>query len=128
MKGPSQRSVERPKRGRIRTKESLTPEEELDHEELPRLEEAVSYESSPLHLGFRAARDRGTMAIPSPSRTSCSEQGNIRRADDALALLKKGIARGMISRNRSNGGWPKNVWAVDDRQFVYEATLTRIEQ
>ena len=121
------RSMVRPERGRNRTKESLTPKEELDYAELCCFGEAVNYESSPLHLSFRAARDRGTLAIPSPSRTSCSEQGNIRCADDALALLRRSIACGMISKNRSNGGWPKNVWAVDDKQFVYEAALTNPE-
>src|SRR5271156_816767 len=43
----------------------------------------------------------------------------------ALSLLRSGIGKGLISRQERNG-FPKNIWAVDEHDFAFEAQLENL--
>jgi len=79
---------------------------------LEQLCENVSYEGSPYHK-----KDPRRFRLPTPpqprsDKSLCDEADvSIQSESDALALLKEGISRGMISQQQKNG-FPKHIWAV----------------
>lgn len=91
-----------------------------DDEELAELAERVAYKGSPYHK-----RNPGDFGLTPPSqpradKTLC-DKGDIFEKAKAEELLERGIRRGMISE-REKGGFPKNVWAVQEG-MPFEAQL-----
>jgi hypothetical protein len=52
-------------------------------------------------------------SAPGPDSTLC-EEANIFNKEKALALLRQGVLRGMISEQTRGDGIPQNIWAVVD--------------
>ena len=81
----------------------------------------VLYGGNPEHK--RSPGDYGFTppAQPRPGKTLCDAEGPFLK-DNALELLKSGLAKGMVSV-RNNNGWPQNVWAISDTGELFEAQL-----
>ncbi|MBN2497984.1 MAG: hypothetical protein JXR96_25545 [Deltaproteobacteria bacterium] len=58
---------------------------------------------------------------PRPGKTLCDEDRDFLKSE-AIALLKRGFRRGMVSVQERNG-WPQNVWALSDEGEAFEAQL-----
>jgi hypothetical protein len=88
---------------------------------LDELARGVRYGGNPEHK--RNPGDFGLTppAAPRRDKSLCDEVGVFRRAD-ALALLRDGIRRGLIS-DWSGDGFPKNVWSVTLEGIPLEAQL-----
>ena len=97
----------------------------VDRGELARMERTAMYRASPYHKSNPGDRDYGTVPVPRPDKTICDGPGS-GGARKAIELLRSGFRRGMVSEQR-RGGWPQNVWAVDDGGTVYEAQLGNLE-
>lgn len=84
-----------------------TPEE---RRALRELAERVRYGGNPEHK--RAPGDFGLAppSLPRQGKTLCDDARILQRLA-AIALLKEGLERGLISVQARNG-WPQNVWAV----------------
>ncbi len=90
----------------------------LSEEERTRLNKAT-YEGSPYHK--RNAGDFGLTppAAPRPDATLCDE-ANVHSLKAAKKLFEKGIERELVSKATTHGGYPKQIWIVDDGE-VFEA-------
>ena len=93
----------------------------LSADEHKALREKAAYEGSPHHK--RNPGDFGLTPPASPrlDKTLCDEAGVFQRsvADD---LFSKAIARGLVSEAMVKEGFPKQLWVVDERGQVFEAT------
>lgn len=84
------------------------------------LRDAVRYGGNPEHK-----RDPGDFdlmpphAAGRPAKSLCDDVGIFRR-EDALALLRAGIERGLVSQ-RFEDGWPLNIWMVSANGVPLEA-------
>jgi hypothetical protein len=87
----------------------------------------VRYGGNPNHK-----RNPGDFALdppasPRPDKTLCDEDARIFRRSKALALLRAGLAGGLVSaqwlHDDDHGEWPKNVWAVTAASVPVEAIL-----
>jgi hypothetical protein len=91
---------------------------------LEQLGQRLNYGGNPEHK-----RNPGDFGLTPPSgarkgKMLCDEIGVFHK-QEALVLLRSGIAEGLISERCCNG-WPQNIWAVrDDR--VLEAQLEQSE-
>ena len=83
------------------------------------LRENAMYEGSPHHK--RNPGDFGLTppAAPRLDKTLCDEAGIFRRAD-ATALLIRAIDGGLASAATAANGFPKQLWAVDEKGRVFE--------
>jgi hypothetical protein len=81
----------------------------------------VSYGGNPEHKRNPGDFDLSPPSQPRQLKTLCDEVGILTRAD-ALALLREGIRRGLVSV-QENQGWPLNVWAVSAAGLALEARL-----
>ncbi len=91
----------------------------LDEAERSRLERAV-YEGSPYHKRNLGDFDLTPPAAPRPDATLCDEAGITTRTA-AAALFERAIERGLVSEATTHGGFPKQIWVVDERGQVFEA-------
>lgn len=84
------------------------------------------YEGSPHHK--RNPGDFGLTppAAPRPDKTLCDEAGIVERAR-ARDLLARAIEHGIVS-DRDAGGFPKQMWAVDEHEQVFEAMIGGTQQ
>jgi hypothetical protein len=89
--------------------------------ELVALSRRARYGGSPQHK--RNPGDFGLVppADPRPDKTLCDDAGVLRRGV-AENLLREGMRRGIVSRQR-RGGWPQNIWAVTAEGAALEAQL-----
>jgi hypothetical protein len=92
-------------------------------EELSALAECVRYGGNPEHK-----RNPGDFGLTPPSapradKTLCDMAGIVSRPD-ALAALRAGVLKGLVSRRR-RGEFPQNIWSVrgEGGEFVLEAQL-----
>lgn len=60
-------------------------------------------------------------SLPRPGKTLC-DGVNIHTHTEALALLKKGIEKGLVSE-QVRFDWPQNVWSVTNEVAPLEAQL-----
>lgn len=100
--------------------------EGCDPERLAQLAKTVGYGGNPEHK-----KDPGDFALTPPAQprsdsTLCDTAGIFRRRQ-ALALLRKGASKGLISE-RMSGAYPQNIWSVTDDGWPLEAQLENQEQ
>ena len=109
-----------PKRQGNNPKRRIVPRHEIDSNVLNRLLDEAHYTGSALHK--RSAADYGfnPPASPRPSKSLCDGTGRTVRLDEATALFRAGLERGMIS-STGEDGFPKCVWAVDAEGRAYES-------
>ena len=112
-----------PKRRGNNPKRGIAPRHEIDPDVLDRLASEARYTGSAHHK--RAPGDYGFSppANPRPNKSLCDGSRCV-KADEATALFREGVRRGMIGSFREDG-LPKYVWAVDSEGHAYEAKLER---
>jgi hypothetical protein len=76
-----------------------------------------AYEGSPQHK--RSPGDFGLPPRPRRDATLCDEAGVTTRAE-AEKLFSRGIERGLVSVATAHGGFPKQIWVVDEEGRVFE--------
>ena len=94
--------------------------------DLQRMAEKVRYGGNPEHK-----RNPGDFGLspprhPRPGKTLC-DGAEILSRREALALLREGIRKGLISR-QFRGDYPQNIWAVAAGGVPLEAQLENAEQ
>jgi hypothetical protein len=92
---------------------------------LRKLSERVAYAGNPEHK-----RDPGDFGLMPPSapradKTLCDEVHIFRRSD-ALAALREGVRKGLLSP-ATRGGFPQNIWSVTAEGIPLEAELENRE-
>ena len=93
---------------------------------LKNLQSKVSYGGNPQHK--RNPGDFGLKppAEPRPAKSLCDAVGVFKRSE-ALALLRKGIAQGLVSARTNDNGFPQNIWSVielaDGRRIPLESQI-----
>ena len=110
-----------PKREGNNPKRRITRAPEIDHDHLEWLCRNARYVGSPHHKRVPADYGFTRPTAPRPSKSLCDGVRAI-LLDEAAALFRDAIIRGMISTHRL-GCFPKYVWAVDGGDRVYEAKL-----
>ena len=112
-----------PKRQGNNPKRRIIPRGAADPDVLNRLLGEVCYTGSAHHK--RAPADYGfhPPVNPRPTKSLC-DRGRIIERDEAKALFREGLKRGMIS-DGGEDALPKYVWAVDYEGRAYEAKLER---
>ena len=90
---------------------------------LEQLNGRVHYTGSPHHKRIPADYDFDRPTSPRPNKSLCDGHGCV-RLNEATALFREGIDRGMISTYRFEG-LPKYVWAVDAHDRVFESKIER---
>jgi hypothetical protein len=90
----------------------------LSAEQRDRLLMSAAYEGSPHHK--RSPGDFGLTppASPRPDKTLCDEAG-VSKVAIARSLLEKAIRAGLVSED-DVGGFPKQMWVLDDSGHVFE--------
>jgi len=101
------------------------PLDEKTRNRLEQLAATVRYGGNPEHK-----RNPGNFGLDPPSSprqaiTLCDEAGIFKRVE-ALALLKEGPRRGLVSIQERNG-WPQNIWAVVNGRAL-QAMLENADQ
>ena len=114
----------KPRNGTYNTKRQLADLRQWPPERLKQLGERLLYGGNPEHK-----RNPGDFGLTPPSgarigKMLCDEVGIFHR-QEALELLRSGVAAGLISERCVNG-WPQNIWAVRDGR-VLEAQLEQSE-
>lgn len=91
------------------------------------LAKRVSYGGNLEHKYQPGDYGLGTPPKPRPHKTMCDADGPFQKAH-AVALLKTGAEKGMISPQRRND-WPQNIWVIaDGSNIAYEAQLENPDQ
>ncbi|MBF0438321.1 MAG: hypothetical protein HQL93_04280 [Magnetococcales bacterium] len=102
------------------------PRNNNEEELLNDLAGRVGYGGNPEHK-----RNPGDFALtpsssPRPDKTLCDDAAIFSRSE-AVALLQKGVRKGLISIREKNG-WPQNIWAVSVQGGPLEAQLENAER
>lgn len=100
----------------------------MDKQTLNRLEHLaakVRYGGNPEHKRNPGDFNLNPPSNPRQAKTLCDEVEIFKRAE-ALALLKEGLRRGLVSVQERNG-WPQNIWAVVNGRSL-QAMLENAEQ
>jgi hypothetical protein len=110
--------------GTYNTKRQLADLRQWPPERLKQLAERLLYGGNPEHK-----RNPGDFGLTPPSgarigKMLCDEVGIFHR-QEALELLRSGVAAGLISERCVNG-WPRNIWALRKGR-VLEAQLEQSE-
>lgn len=97
-----------------------------DHAALLQLAELLRYGGNPEHK--RNPGDFGLRppAQPRADKSLCDDVRVFSRAV-ALAILRQGVERGLVSVQKV-GGLPQNLWSVTDQWVVIEAQLENRDQ
>jgi hypothetical protein len=97
------------------------PSDDGQKQKLGRLAGNVTYGGNPEHK--RNPGDFGLQppSIPRKGKTLCDEVGIFTRKE-ALALIREGVKRGLVSIQERNG-FPQNIWAVAPNGRPIEAML-----
>jgi hypothetical protein len=111
----------KPRRGAYNPKRRILPAAQWTAAQGDTLASAATYRGNPEHKMRPGDYDLTPPRNPRPGKTLCDADRDFLKAD-ALDLLRKGLARGMVSRQRRNE-WPQNVWAVSDTGEAFEAQL-----
>jgi hypothetical protein len=85
----------------------------------------VGYGGNPEHKRNPGDFQLTPPASPRPDKALCDDVAVLRHAD-ALALLRRGVAAGLVSQQRV-GGLPQNIWSVMDDCTPLEAQLENRE-
>lgn len=93
----------------------------LPQDERARLIAAVGYGGNPEHKADPGDFGLVPPAAPRPDKTLC-DAIRVHGRDEALALLRRGIERGLVSERRS-GAFPQNIWSVTEQGAPIEAEL-----
>ena len=111
-----------PKRQGNNPKRRIASRHEIDPNVLGRILDEACYAGSAHHK--RAPADYGfhPPANPRPNKSLCDGGDRSVKLDEARALFREGVKRGMISSIRM-GELPKYVWAVDSEGRAYESKL-----
>jgi hypothetical protein len=88
---------------------------------LAELAQKVRYGGNPEHKKNPGDFGLTPPSDPRPGKSLCDGIRIYTRAD-ALALLRKGLSRGLVS-DRAVGDWPKNIWSITPEGFPLEAQL-----
>lgn len=104
-------------------KRRIAPMHEVAPELLARIESEARYTGSALHKRRGADYGFTPPANPRPHKSLC-DGGRVVARDEARALFREGVRRGMISTFREDG-LPKYIWAVASDGRVYEAKIER---
>lgn len=102
-----------------------TPLDEQTLNRLERLAEKVRYGGNPEHKRNPGDFNLSPPSNPRQAKTLCDEVGIFKRAE-ALAVLREGLRRGLVSIQERNG-WPQNIWAVVNGRSL-QAMLENAEQ
>jgi len=94
-------------------------------EELIALAESVSYAGNPEHKSHPGDFGLTPPSAPRGDKTLCDRAG-IRLRSVALSILRSGVPKGLISKQK-RGRFPQNVWAVTDDGTAFEAQLENPE-
>lgn len=81
----------------------------------------ISYGGNPEHKKNPGDFGLTPPADPRQGKSLC-DVAKIFSRDVALALLKKGVEKGLVS-DRVENGWPKNIWSVAEGGIALEAQL-----
>lgn len=108
---------------RFNPKRRIAATGSLSQSDLDELSSKAVYSGNPEHK--RSPGDFGLTppASPRPGKTLC-DVARIFRRDEAHALLREGIRRGIVSETIIDG-WPKQVWSVSQGDIVLEAQQDR---
>jgi hypothetical protein len=106
--------VYNPKR-KLRT---LTDEDAL---RVSAMAESVTYGGNPEHKKNPGDFGLTPPSYPRAGKSLCDVAEVFTRAE-ALAILKAGLEKGLVSEQDKNG-WPKNIWALDHAGIAFEAQL-----
>ena len=112
-----------PRRQGNNPKRRIAPIHEVDPELLARIENEARYTGSALHKRRGADYGFSPPANPRPHKSLC-DGGRVVARDEARALFREGVRRGMISTFREDE-LPKYVWSVASDGRVYEAKVER---
>ena len=114
------------RRRSFNTKRRICPVSDLP-DDLETLAESVGYGGNPGHK--KNPGDFGLMPPSAwrPDKALCDAVGIFERAR-ALALLQKGIRRGMVSCIADDRDYPQNVWSVTEDGAPLEAELENAMQ
>ncbi|MGZ8245908.1 hypothetical protein [Methylomagnum sp.] len=119
MKKPTKRTC------RPLPKMLATPLDEQTLNRLQQLAEKVRYGGNPEHKRNPGDFNLNPPSNPRQAKTLCDEVGIFKRTE-ALALLREGLRRGLVSIQERNG-WPQNIWAVVNGRSL-QAMLENAEQ
>lgn len=99
--------------------------EELDPQKCCQMASQITYSGNPKHK--RNPGDFGLTppSAPRPGNSLCDSAGIFKKSD-ATRYLKEGVKKGMFSL-QDRGGWPQQIWAVDDNNHPLEAQLDNQE-
>lgn len=110
--------------GKFNSKRKLMSE--VDSFFLEKLKKSVHYGGNPEHKMNPGDFNLTPPGCPRPDKTLC-DTVDIFKHRQALNLLRKGIARGLISKQR-RGNYPQNIWSVDNNNNPLEAQLENAQQ
>jgi hypothetical protein len=102
-------------------KRSLLPADGMTRAAREALAERVTYGGNGEHKLHAADYGIAPPPTPRPGKTLCDAEGPFPQAT-ALALLKAGAAKGMVSRQLRRR-LPQLIWSVADDGTVYESQL-----
>lgn len=100
-------------------KRILAPRGTYSSQDLMNMIECVKYSGNPLHKKHRGNHDLIPRARRRSGKSLCDLSG-IFSKEEALALLKRGLELGTVSKPGIDG-WPKRVWAVAGNGMLLEA-------
>jgi hypothetical protein len=95
-----------------------------DQAELAALAQRVHYGGNPEHKRHSGDFELTPPSAPRSDKTLCDGAG-IRSKSDALSALRRGVKKGLVSR-QMRGAFPQNVWSVADG-VSFEAQLENQE-
>lgn len=107
--------------GGYNPKRRIVPPGTLSVAEGEALAARVGYGGNPEHKRTPGDYGLAPPANPRPGKTLCDAERQFLRAD-ALALLRAGAAKGLVSV-QARHGLPQNIWAVSDSGVAFEAEL-----
>lgn len=93
----------------------------IPHAERVRLAGKVCYDGSPWHKRNPGDFGFDPPSKPRPDKSLCDDAGVFSKSE-AERLLKEGVLRGLVSKQR-RGGFPQNIWAVSQTGVPVEAML-----
>ena len=94
---------------------------DVDDAFLEKLKKNVHYGGNPEHKMNPGDFNLTPPSCPRPDKTLC-DAVSIFKYNQALQLLRKGIMRGLVSK-QSRGNYPQNIWSVDKNNNPLEAQL-----
>lgn len=116
----------KPRYNQFNPKRKLKACDAPDLARLAALAQRVGYGGNPEHKKNPGDFGLTPPADPRPGKSLCDGIGVFTRLE-ALALLKAGLIKGMIS-DRFVGDWPKNIWSMTAGGRALEAQLENPDQ